>query len=387
MHHMINKKLGYYTCGSEIFDSKIKACFRSLETKQEIKWHFNDDVFSKYDWSVEPTETLDELYDRRSKQLREQYDYLVLSYSGGADSHNILMSFVRQGLHLDEIVVNNMEKANLKFTDINPLNTKSTNASAEFYLQTMPRLKEIADKIPKTKISIMDLSDHLFDSMNQYSDASWVLDKREGLNPANVTRFNYLYFTDLRKQFDKDKKIAMILGVEKPRTFVHDGTLYMRFTDRAANMITIAEHLKEYPNSEVEYFYWSPDAVPIMIKQGHLIKRWLRLNPDLLQHWDSKTMTFETIRLIHERVLRSVIYTTWDRNWWQADKATKDWTSEFDQWFEDGYSETSAYNIWLEGVNYIKDKLGSFAKTQADGTLDGLDTFSKNYRIGKMSTD
>lgn len=381
---MINKKLGYYKCAGEEFDSKIRACFKSLETKQAITWHFNDEVFSRYDWTVEPKETLDQLYDRRARQLREEYDYLVLSYSGGADSHNILMSFIRQGLHLDEIVVNNMEKANLKFTDINTNNVDSKNASAEFYLQTMPRLKEVAPLIPKTKINIMDLSDYLFESMEKYNDASWVLDKREGLNPANVTRFNYLHFADLRKQFDKDKKIAMILGVEKPRTFVHHGSIYMRFTDRAANMITIAEHLKEYPNSEVEYFYWSPDAVPIMIKQGHVIKRWLRANPQMMQHWSSETMTVETVRLVHERVLRGVIYSTWDRNWWQADKAVKDWTSEFDQWFEDGYKDTKAFGIWSEGIDYIKNNLTPFTKKHPDGTVDGLDVFKKNYLIGRI---
>lgn len=382
---MINKKLGYYTCGGEEFDSKIKACFRSLENKKPIQWHFNDEVFSRYDWGVEPEETLDQLYDRRSRQLREEYDYLILSYSGGADSHNILMSFVRQGLHIDEIVVNHMEKANLQFTEIDPNNKKATNASAEYYLQTMPRLKEIAPLIPKTKINIMDLSDHLFDSMNKYNDASWVMDKREGLNPANVTRFNYLHFADLRRQFDKDKKIAVVLGVEKPRTFVSNGALHMRFADRAANMITIAEHMKEYPNSTVEYFYWSPDAVPVMIKQGHVIKRWLRANPHLIPQWDSSTMTFETIRLVHERVLRSVIYTTWDQNWWQADKAIKDWTSEFDQWFEDGYSDTKAYGVWLEGVNYIKEKLEPFVNKSARGNIDGLTAYGKNYYIGRIN--
>jgi hypothetical protein len=384
---MINKKLGFYTCGTEIFDSKIKACFRSLETKQELKWNFNDEIFSKYDWTIEPTETLDELYDRRSRQLRNQYDYIVLSYSGGADSHNILMSFVRQGLHIDEIVVNNMEKANLKFTDINHNNISSKNAGAEFYLQTMPRLKEIADKIPKTKINIMDLSDHLFDSMNQYNDASWVMDKREGLNPANVTRFNYLYFADLRKQFDKDKRIAMIVGVEKPRTYVKDNIMYAMFADRAANMITIAEHMKDYPNCIVEYFYWSPDAVRIMIKQSHIIKHWLRLNPHMLPHWDSDTMTVNTVRLIHERVLRNIIYTTWDQNWWQADKAVKDWRSEFDQWFEDGYSDTNAFGVWKEGIEFIKNKLEIFTNVEPNGEVDGLKTYRKRYKIGKVLPD
>jgi hypothetical protein len=380
---MINKKLGYYMCGNEIFDSKIRALLKSNEIKKEVTWHFNEDVFNQYDWWVEPEETLDQLYDRRSRQLREEYDYIALSYSGGADSHNILMSFVRQGLHIDEIVVNNMEKANKQFTVLDKSNTDSTNASAEFYLQTLPRLKEIAPKIPNTKINIMDLSDFLFESMNGYNDASWVLDKREGLNPAGVTRFNYLYFSDFRKQFDKDKKIAIVMGTEKPKTIVNNNVLYMRFTDRATNMNTVAEHMKEYPNSSIEYFYWSPDAVPVLIKQGHVIKRWLRANPHMLTHWEAQNVTFDTMRLIHERVLRSVVYSTWDKSYWQADKAVSDWYSEFDQWFETGYSDTNAFGVWKEGVEFIKTNLSSFVK-EKNGVQDGLHVFTKNYSIGRV---
>ena len=103
---MIDKKLGFYVCNGQEFSSKIRALLYSNEVNKPVEWMFNDRVFQSYDWTVEPIETLDELYDHRAKQLRSQYDYVILSYSGGADSHNILMSFVRQGLHIDEIITN-----------------------------------------------------------------------------------------------------------------------------------------------------------------------------------------------------------------------------------------------------------------------------------------
>jgi diphthamide synthase (EF-2-diphthine--ammonia ligase) len=106
------------------------------------------------------------LYDLRARQLREKYDYLILSYSGGADSHNVLMSFIKQGIHLDEIVVNTMEKGNKKSTSINNKNVQATNAAAEHELQTVPRLKEAAALIPRTKITICDLTDYLFDYLD-----------------------------------------------------------------------------------------------------------------------------------------------------------------------------------------------------------------------------
>ena len=382
---MINKKLGYYTCAGLEFESKIQACLHAVATGKEVQWHFNNEIFSKHNWSIEPELSLDALYNLRSKQIREKYDYVVLSYSGGADSHNILMSFIRQGLHIDEIVVNNMEKANKQFTDLNVNNTDPTNTPAEFRLQTVPRLKEIAVLIPRTKITVCDLSDHLFDYMNSAKDASWVLGRKEGLNAANTTRYNYLAITEIRKQFDKNKSMVIIVGVDKPRCFIRNGDFYIRFADRAANIVPIPNHLNEYTNSTVELYYWSPDSIDILTKQAHVVRRWLKFKPEMQKLFDSEVMADPKIfRIYHEQLLKNIVYTTWNENWFQTDKAVKDWTSEFDQWFEDGYSDTRAYGIWLEGVNFVKDKLHTFAN-QRNGDLDGLRLFGKNYKIGSFA--
>jgi hypothetical protein len=187
---VINKNLGFYKVGNLEFESKIQAYLYANDTKQQVDWNFNDEVFSSYDWTAEPSESLDYFYDKRARELREKYDYLMLSYSGGADSHNALMSFIRQGLHIDEIIVNTLEKGWERFTVIDPTITSSSNNGAEHYLQTIPRLKEIANLIPHTKITICDLTDHVYDSFNKVGDASWVLGKMEALNPIGITRFN-----------------------------------------------------------------------------------------------------------------------------------------------------------------------------------------------------
>ena len=77
------------------------------------------------------------------------------------------------------------------------------------------------------------------------------------------------------KNFDKNKTIALVVGLEKPRTWIKKGVLYMVMNDRAANIITVAEHIRDYTNSSVEFFYWSPDALKIIAKQCHTIKKWL----------------------------------------------------------------------------------------------------------------
>lgn len=384
---MLDKKLGYYTCNGQEFDSKINACLYSIKVKKPIDWKFNNELFETFNWGQEPTETLDELYNQRARDLREKYDYLILSYSGGSDSHNALMSFIRQGLIVDEIIVNTMNQGSAKFTELDPGNKTNKNAAAEHALQTMPRLKEIETLSPKTKITVVDLTNHLFDSLEKTGDASWILNKREQVNIAGATRFNYIHFNEIRKKFDKEKKIALIVGLEKPRTWIKDGMFYVGFNDRAANIITVAEHIKDYNNSTVEFFYWSPDAVKIIAKQVHVIKKWVEAFPEYKKFWDLSLLTepyAKVFRLVHERILRTLIYTTWDNNWYQADKAVKDWYSEFDAWFYEGYAGTKAYHIWKEGLQYLEDNVKPYVVKDKDDRADGLLSFIHSYQVGKV---
>jgi len=390
----INRKLGYYLVGDMEFDSKIQACLYATQQKKPVMWIFNNDEFQKWDWKTEPEETLDQIYDRRARQLRESYDYIVLSYSGGADSHNILTSFYRQGLHIDEIITNTMTKASSRAMIVDPNNIDAYNApEAEHQLHAIHRLKEISIRMPRTKITVTDCSDALFQELETAGDASWVLTKREGLNPAGMTRFNFLHFAEIRKKFDKDYKIAVVVGVEKPRTFIVRGEFYMSFSDRAANMITVSEHLREYPNSTVEFFYWTPDMPQLLIKQGHTIKKWLEQFPQNQVNWRPDRQTNYMYRTSTDPFLRKLLYTTWDPNWYQSRKAVRDWYSEFDKWFLDLYKDTRAGMIWQEGIDYVTANLTPFLKRSSSMDLglngqtnftDGLQTVSHSYNLGPM---
>jgi hypothetical protein len=80
------------------------------------------------------------------------------------------------------------------------------------------------------------------------------------------------------------------------------------------------------------------------------------------------------------------LYTTWNPNWFQAKKAVYDWHSEFDGWFLDLYKDTKAGQVWLEGIDYIKNNLTPFLKRPQDPTkdLDGLVTVSHTYNLGSI---
>ena len=101
MNNDQNDIYGFYKSDGVKFYSKYEAM--CLGTPSKTTWHYNDQLFSSFDWKKPSMMPLSELYRRRAEQLRNDYDYLILMYSGGADSENILDTFVTNNIHLDEV--------------------------------------------------------------------------------------------------------------------------------------------------------------------------------------------------------------------------------------------------------------------------------------------
>lgn len=380
----MNEALGYYVCDDRIFLSKVEACIYSSKTNKSIKWIFNNNVFDSINWTEEPDENLDFLYDQRSREIREQYDYVVLSFSGGSDSYNILQSFLRQNLHIDEVLLNVQSSTdNIKVNDSSQ--TASWNYGAELEITAIPKLQEIKNRSPKTVITVVDIGKQILDSYQNSKDGSWVYERQAVLNAGGAMRFNYLYFSDLRKKFDKDKKICIITGTEKPITYINDNKFYMLFSDVAANLISITPHFKEYSNTTVENFYWHPSCHKMLRKQAHVIKKWLELNPQYQDLWtpSSKEEFWKNQNLI-QTILKSIIYTTWNKDWFQVDKPLSGWYCEFDSWFYRSFKHTDSYRIWKEGIDYVEKNAGEYVIYQ-DGIPDNLSSFTNSYYVGSIA--
>jgi hypothetical protein len=383
---MLNEKLGFYICDNIKFQSKIQALFHSKKINKPVNWYFNDKEFAANQWTVEPPCSLDYYYDLRTRELREKYDYLILSYSGGSDSHNILASFIRQKLHIDEIIVFHMDKGNNKHREILKDQYGASNLNSEISIQCMPRLKEYEKYLDKTKITIIDLTDHVFDLFESAGDESWILNKIEGLNPIGVSRYNYIYLDKVKKQFDKNKTIGLVLGIDKPKSLIINGKFYLRFNDRTTNQGSIVTNYQDYTNTAIEYFYWDPSCLDLLTKQGHVIKRWLEANPQYIKFWDTTQTSMKVVKLTHEPLLRDLLYTTWDNKWFQVSKPLLDWGCENDKWFLEGEKNSRAYEIWKRGVDYVHENLSSFIRYDSDtNDPDGLTLFVKPYCIGQMN--
>lgn len=387
---MIDKNLGFYVCNGNEFSSKINALIYSKTVNKPVDWIFHNELFSNFNWQVEPEHTLDYYYDKRAKELREKYDYIILSYSGGSDTNNILESFIRQNLHIDEIVTNHISEITKSITTLNTSVKNSWNFAAEHELQAIPRLQYIKKMCPTTKITVLDISENVLNSITKFDDVDWIFNKNDHLSVGQLFRYNYFHFSNIKKQFDKNLKIAIIVGLDKPKTIILDNKFYIRFTDTVANITTINDFNDDYTNVSVEMFYWSKDSLPMLCKQAHVIKRFIEKNPKLKPFWQSEFKLnykiydqYELNRLFHEKILREIIYTTWDNNWFQVDKATFWWNTEFDTWFRVNESFQKPREIWKQGIKYLVENLPEYIRYK-NNIPDGLKTFMHKYYIGNV---
>ena len=378
-----NKKLGYYVCDGQEFDSKIRCFIHASQVKQPVSWVFNDEAFNNAIWHEEPTESLDSLYDRRARELREKYDYIILSYSGGSDSNNILMSFYRQGLRIDEIVTNWIQEAAKKFTVLDARVIGAWNHHAEYELHTRARLQWITDNMPETRITFFDCSRPIINYFQTAQDESWILNHRDPINPAVAQRFNYLQLDELHHRVDKQKNMAIVVGTDKPRLYVNDSNhLIMFFHDKMANIIPTSQHFVEYDNTTIELFYWAPESIDMLRKQAHVMRKFLQMNAQYRQIYKYGTWGD---RNAQEILMKDVLYSsTWDNRWFQTQKSMKDWDNELDQWFHTQFHNTKLARNWSRGLDYLEKNISKDLLYSNENR--GLVVFeSQHWTIGQLT--
>ena len=76
------------------------------KTKEEVFFYYNDEIYDKIDWSIEPPGTLDFYYKEQAQRIRDSYDYVILCFSGGADSTNILNTFYYNNIKMETYKIN-----------------------------------------------------------------------------------------------------------------------------------------------------------------------------------------------------------------------------------------------------------------------------------------
>jgi len=378
-----NKKLGYYFVDNEIYYNKYQALLDASKKKKSIKWFFNEDVFIKFPWHVEPDESLDELYRQRAQQIRDEYDYVRVEASGGSDSTNVIFSFLLNNIPLDEVVFRYPKGGDKDLTG-NARDVRPENTLSEWEFAAKPLLDWIATNYPAVKITVYDYTEKLVEEADT-KDESWIFRTRHYLQPGHINKYQAVATDEHKNLAERDRRMCVLWGVDKPKVCIKDGKFFFYFVDGQASHSDQA--IGEYSNITNEFFYWSPDACKLLAKQAHLIKHWFEMpahhNMQNVLHWPNSNFAGRTI---YEQIVKSIVYPKYDLQTFQTNKPTNNIYNEMDYWFHRNFKDTKSYQIWQSGIDYITSKLDAKYLGVVHGQVTNIMMFDTPlYCIGDSS--
>lgn len=317
-------QFGFYKFNEKKYFSRFQM-MQDCQDPKKVSFHYNDEFFSQFSWLTEPSISLDQLYRNRAEELRNTYDYLVLFYSGGSDSENILHTFVDNDIHIDEICHNVVG-----FED------KDSYMNSEVYNIAIPKVKLMQDrgKLVGTTHTIYDWSlntvsgKFLDDDYLSWSNlaTAYVTSKPHG---ATAERLGTPKWKEL---ISSGKRVAFIHGYDKPRIFRHNGQFSFRFSDAIHHIVCFRDSLVRgiLPAAADESFYWAPrtTCANIIIKQCHVIKNFINTKGhDTLLRTIYQMGGFSGEVNVHARnhagdrdydlggnILKDILYSSWSNN-------------------------------------------------------------------------
>lgn len=376
-------KFGFYKVDSLKFYSRFDAEQVSTKSNKPITWHFNDEEFSNFDWTVEPVQSLAELYAARARQIRENYDYIVLWYSGGADSQNILDSFVNNNIPLDEIA---------SYTNYNATKKTDDWLNAEIYNLTVPAVKHIQETTqPWVKHTIVDISQLAVDFFkNRINKFDWIYNTNFYLGPNNIARtFIVESQPSWQKLIDQGKRVAFVWGVEKPKIAGVNGNYYTMFTDTVDHAVPVAQQLNSTDGIFHELFYWSPDCKDLLAKQAHVIKKFFKSATASSPYLTDQILKRSSVAVVEGKIkyltldgANKLIYPTWKPVPFQAKPASLIFTNR-DTWFFNMPDTDAAKLHWKNGIMYRWSSTDDSFKVDPNDMSKGFKLLSsKKYNLG-----
>lgn len=250
--HQPYHRFGYKISGSpELITSKTKAVVAAGGDTSKISWYADDDVFDQLDWTKEPADRMDVLMQREVTRIRNQYQYVGLWYSGGFDSQTIVDTFIKCGMHIDELLITHKAYTN-----------KSDN-ELKYALKQAHYIKR--HFMPKIKISLSKQTLETVVEFYQNAKENWIEYCGHQFWVQKLFRANPNLNVGTKEVFDRAGAI-LIEGRDKPRVDLRDGAWYATATD-AIGAWTMGTNALS--------FYYTRHTPEIQIKQTHLMINWL----------------------------------------------------------------------------------------------------------------
>lgn len=317
--NMFNQEVeGFWQVGAMKFKNKFPALVHATNTSQEVRYIYFDDIWKSVDRKSLGKKSLKDLYKERAVQLRDSYDYLILYFSGGADSYNVLRTFIDNNISLDEVCVKwPMAAIRANVYKPNVQDTSARNTLSEWDFAIKPVLDWLSKNHPQIKINIVDWTDKL--SPEIYTEDLW-----HHVNTWNDIEIPFMltYSESELLKLNKGKKVGSIYGIDKPILGHRDNDWFFSFTDTGTGM-GIPSQENRYGT---EYFYWSPNFPLLAMEQAYQLSLYIDSVPGLKQYYYSSTSVsewepnFKMLAInIQNSVARKILYDNWNGNF-QADK-------------------------------------------------------------------
>lgn len=389
---MLNNKIidrfGFYIVDSKPYDNKVEALIEATKTNSGVYWNFNDHILTKYNWLTPPSLSLKEVYKQRALQLREKYDYIVLNYSGGSDSQNVLHAFLDNKIKIDEILVRwPRERTKDIYT---PTEFGSAdNYLSEWDLTLLPDLKWLAANHPEIHIEFYDFSievEDFFKSDLADNDPWFANTTGLQLSPSHAVRWRTSMDRYKKMFHDKGIRGCQLWGIDKPRMCYTNNEFFVFYLDSIAGAVI---HFDAYDDmySACELFYWTPDMPEVVKVQTHIIMDFFKKNRGLLPIIAPHAAKSYTLRNAYETIVRSIIYPYWEFTRFQAAKPSSLYYCELDSWmYNKANRDDKVLAAWRYSIDYVKQNVDEkYIMCDQYGKEDGLvGMITPYFKIGEL---
>ena len=312
--------LGHYTVGEQWFYSNRDALEAGHRTGQPVAWHYYDDVWSTaHSAGHWRNQSLKELYYARARQIREQYDYVAVMFSGGWDSRNIIESFSAQGLRIDDIIVFTTQELenSTPFNNLNP-----DNWYGEIKYHAVPYAERYAHEHPGTGVIRIEWLDRVAES---YKDAEQVF---KDSRPKPGVFFGRWLSVATDAQLQRrigSQRAAVLVGLDKPCVMQAGNNYQGFFPEGLIRNYTYCTRSNGFPDNVIwEPFYWTPDLPELAIRGWYELIDLCRRDPVIARAHNQATSENDRAELKFSRyvqdTMRRHLYPGFDARAWQADK-------------------------------------------------------------------
>jgi hypothetical protein len=333
-------RYGYYRVGDLFFRNKGAALTYASRTNQSITWDFNFDIFNAQATKPRLNISLGELYRQRAQQIRDTYDYVILSYSGGSDSDTILRAFVDNNILLDEVNYyypkTLVDKSNYQLT----LSTDNTNMVSEYFLVVKPSLDQLAITNPEINIQIDDITE----SLVYIEDQEDMSVTNIPMHYSNMSRHMKLR-AKVAKLQDRYKKVCVIQGVDKVIPYIIKKKFGFSFVDNA----TAVKH------DFMEFFFWTPDMPEIVTEQAHQVWDGIKQHarPFVEHHLTNTFSTNWMQRGSLDSLIKSIIYPKWDQTKHQVNKTSIMLGESFGKFYSPYLASQQTIQSWASSFRSV----------------------------------